>query len=53
MVHDFVRDNAAQIDRFINEARAAGHQFVPELAPDCLPIVNGEIMYDIDAYIGR
>lgn len=47
VVHDTLPGNAARIASFIDRARAAGHQFVAELSPDCLPIVAGTVMHDL------
>lgn len=47
VVHDTIPGNAARIAAFIEQARAAGHEFVAELAPDCLPIVAGSMVHDL------
>ena len=46
-VHDTVPGNAARISEFVDRARAAGHRFVADLSPDCLPIVAGVVVRDL------
>jgi peptidoglycan/xylan/chitin deacetylase (PgdA/CDA1 family) len=50
VVHDVIRRNAAQIDTFIDRARDAGHEFVREISPECLPIVAGEVTQDLSTF---
>lgn len=47
VVHDNLPGNASHIDEFITAARNAGHEFVDDISPDCLPIVNGEVLHDL------
>jgi peptidoglycan/xylan/chitin deacetylase (PgdA/CDA1 family) len=50
VVHDVLRGNAPRIGEFIDRARAQGHEFVAEIAPECLPIVGGELLGDLRGY---
>ncbi len=50
VVHDILPGNAARVAQFIDEARAAGHTFVDEIASECLPIVGGEVRQDLAAW---
>ena len=52
VVHDVMRDNPEQIDRFIDLARQQGHEFVPDLDPTCLPIVAGRQQQDLSHLTG-
>jgi len=47
VVHDTIAGNAQHVANFIDRARAQGHEFVRDLAPDCLPIVAGTLMQDL------
>jgi len=49
VVHDTIAGNARHLAAFIDRARAHGHEFVRDLAPDCLPIVAGEVVQDLSA----
>jgi len=49
VVHDTIAGNAQQVATFIDRARAQGHEFVRDLAPDCLPIVAGTLTQDLSA----
>ncbi len=50
VVHDTIPGNAARIASFIDRARAAGHEFVAELSPECLPIVAGVVVQDLSPF---
>lgn len=52
VVHDVLRGNAEQISAFIDRARAQGHEFVREFAPECLPIVAGRVTQDLAPLTG-
>ncbi len=52
VVHDVIRGNAEQIAAFIDGARARGHEFVPDIAPECLPIVDGRVTRDLTGLTG-
>lgn len=52
VVHDVIDGNADQIADFIDRARDDGHEFVADIAPDCLPIVGGTITTDLTALTG-
>jgi peptidoglycan/xylan/chitin deacetylase (PgdA/CDA1 family) len=47
VVHDYLPGNAQKIDEFIDTARSSGHEFVEDIAPQCLPIVGGTIVHDV------
>jgi peptidoglycan/xylan/chitin deacetylase (PgdA/CDA1 family) len=47
VVHDYIEGNAKYIGAFIDAARAAGHEFVDEISPQCLPIVDGVVVQDL------
>ncbi|NIP13497.1 MAG: polysaccharide deacetylase family protein [Pseudomonadales bacterium] len=53
VVHDVIEGNAEQIAAFIDRARNAGHEFVADIAPECLPIVGGTLTADLTALTGR
>jgi peptidoglycan/xylan/chitin deacetylase (PgdA/CDA1 family) len=50
VVHDNLPGNAVRIGEFIERARARGHAFVAGIAPECLPIVGGELRADLSDY---
>ncbi len=50
VVHDYLVGNAQRIGAFIDAAREAGHEFVPDISPQCLPIVDGVVMQDLSAW---
>ncbi|HEY5679775.1 MAG TPA: polysaccharide deacetylase family protein [Pseudomonadales bacterium] len=52
VVHDVIDGNADQIAAFIDRARDDGHEFVTDIAPECLPIVGGAITADLAALTG-
>jgi len=52
VVHDVLRGNAEQISTFIDRARDQGHEFVHEIAPECLPIVAGRVTGDLAPLTG-
>jgi len=47
VVHDYLEGNAKSVGAFIDAARSAGHEFVEEIAPECLPIVAGKVVQDL------
>jgi peptidoglycan/xylan/chitin deacetylase (PgdA/CDA1 family) len=53
VVHDVIEGNARQIAAFIDQARDDGHEFVADIAPECLPIVGGTIRADLTSLTGR
>jgi len=53
VVHDSLRGNAPRIADFIERARARGDEFVEAVAPDCLPIVAGEVRADLSEYVSE
>lgn len=50
VVHDYLVGNGLRIGNFIDAARQAGHEFVSEISPQCLPIVDGVVMQDLSAW---
>lgn len=52
VVHDVIAGNAEQVATFIDRARNAGHEFVADIAPECLPIVGGKITTDLAPLTG-
>ena len=51
VLHDFMPEPMAHLDRFLTELRARGHSFTHELPEDCLPMVEGEPRPDLDDYV--
>ena len=53
VVHDYLRGNASRIATFIERARGQGHEFVADIAPECLPIVGGKVRGDLSKYTSQ
>ncbi len=54
VLHDLPATGAAKnLQRFIDEVDKCGGRFRQDFAPECLPMVGGEVVGDIDAYVTR
>jgi peptidoglycan/xylan/chitin deacetylase (PgdA/CDA1 family) len=51
VLHDLPGGAMRHLDRFIKTAREKGGRFRQDFPPDCVPIVGGEIVRPVDAYV--
>ena len=51
VLHDLPTGAMRHLERFLDRAIAAGARFRQAFPPDCLPMVDGEMRFEIDNYI--
>jgi len=53
VLHDLPSGAMRHLDTFLNSAKESGVSFRQEFPPDCVPILRGEIVRPIDAFVTR
>jgi len=51
VLHDVATGAMDRLDSFLHQARDAGFEIVQDFPPDCVPILGGEVVQPIDAYV--
>jgi hypothetical protein len=51
VLHDIDSGAMRHLDRFLGAAADLGARFRQEFPPDCVPIVRGEVVRPIEAYV--
>jgi peptidoglycan/xylan/chitin deacetylase (PgdA/CDA1 family) len=51
VLHDLPTGAMRELPRFLDLVRDAGVEIVPELPPDCVPILRGEVVRALDAFL--
>ena len=51
VLHDIPNGAMKHLEEFIGRLETEGVEFVQEFPPDCLPIVRGEVVMPLDAYV--
>jgi peptidoglycan/xylan/chitin deacetylase (PgdA/CDA1 family) len=51
VLHDIPTGAMAHLNEFLERLRSGGVEFVQDFPPECLPIVNGEVVLPMDAYM--
>ncbi len=51
VLHDLPSGSIDHLDEFLDRAAAEGARFRQDFPPDCVPIVSGEIVRPLDAYV--
>ena len=53
VLHDLPTGAMQHLDRFIAMLRETGARIRQEFPPSCVPIVRGDVVLPIDAYVSR
>ena len=53
VLHDVLPHAMRHLERFIDSARSAGHEFTLQYPPDCVPIVAGHVTGDLSGIVAR
>ena len=51
VLHDLPNGAMAHLDEFITRLKNEGVEFVQEFPPDCVPIVDGQIVLPLEPYV--
>jgi len=50
VLHDLPNGAMAHLDEFLSRMQASGYEFRQEFPPDCVPIVDGQVVLPLDPY---
>lgn len=51
VLHDFIGEAMRHLPEFLDSLEAGGHEIVQDFPADCMPIVGGKIMMDLEGWM--